>query len=348
MISFLVAIDKVGMITDIKWSNPAYILSSVGQSIYELFFDLDRIFLGEILDSCSARKDSSCDISLRLKNYPNSVKLYAKRQNTYILILGVEEANCEDPVHEIFLKEIVSYFMEAIIEATKENNVLNTETARLQFEKIQYLNNELINTKRMLQKANGTLNTLNSELNNRLVKDALTGLVSRYQYRSEIEHYISMFPDKPSAFVYIDIDDFKSINDNFGHGVGDKYLVEFSERLKRISISNTVKIRIAGDEFGLFAYNLEKADTAELENIWISLRDSILSSPVVIEGIDLPLKISAGIAVYGKDTDDIYELIEFADFAMYGAKKSGKNHYQVFDKIDYTIAKNISIKLKNI
>lgn len=92
----------------------------------------------------------------------------------------------------------------------------------LQFGKIQTLNNELINTRRLLEKANAQLNTLNETLNNRLVKDALTGLVSRYQYRAEMEFFIAKNPGKPGVFTFMDItlDNFKGVNDNYGHGAG--------------------------------------------------------------------------------------------------------------------------------
>lgn len=191
----------------------------------------------------------------------------------------------------------------------------------------------------MLEKANASLNMVNADLNNRLVKDPLTGLISRYQYRSEIEMSIASAPSKKGIFTFIDMDDFKGINDTYGHLAGDKYLVGFAERMRKLTINNTLKIRIAGDEFALFTYGLDHIDDSVIEQIWEQIQRHVLSKPLQFDGIELPYSISAGIAVYGEHTFDIYDLIDYADFAMYQAKRSGKNQYCVFDAVEYAKAK---------
>lgn len=211
---------------------------------------------------------------------------------------------------------------------------MTNDSVRYQFEKIQVLNSELIDTKRLLQKNNRQIERLNNELNNRLVKDALTGLLSKYQYSNEMEYLTKKNPDKYGIFTFIDIDDFKSINDQYGHGVGDKYLIEFGKRLQAIQVLNTIAIRIAGDEFGLFTYGIESFDESLLLEFWEKIQE-ILLKPMELDKNQFTFSISAGMAVYGRDTKEIYELIEFADYAMYKVKKSGKNGFSIFQKSDY-------------
>jgi diguanylate cyclase (GGDEF)-like protein len=133
--------------------------------------------------------------------------------------------------------------------------------------------------------------------------------------------------------MFIDIDDFKNINDTYGHGVGDEYLIEFANRLKALPIENTIQLRIAGDEFGLFSYGLTEIDEDYKQNYWKIITENILNKPFEIKGEQLTFAFSGGIAVYGRDTDEIYELIEFADSAMYEAKRSGKNKMASYKKI---------------
>ena len=228
---------------------------------------------------------------------------------------------------------VIKRFMMVFKENCKEDRFGTTESIRNNFEKIQILNSQLVVAERQLEKKNSQLKELNSVLNNRLVKDALTGLVSKYQYRDEIANMIEDNPNKLGVFIFIDIDDFKSVNDTYGHNVGDEYLIEFGKRLKGLPIDNTIHLRIAGDEFGLFTYGLDEVDETYKDNYWKIIKDNIMNRPFAIKDAQLNFSFSAGISVYGRDTKEIYELIEFADVAMYEAKKSGKNKMFSYKKI---------------
>ena len=205
-----------------------------------------------------------------------------------------------------------------------------------QLEEFHALNNELINTKRLLQKSNAKLSALNTTLEGRLVKDALTGLVSRYQYWTEIEKMIQNHSNQFGVFVFIDLDGFKSVNDTFGHSAGDQFLVEFGKRLNSIEIKENIKIRIAGDEFALYIHGYDSIDHDCIEAIWEKISARVLYGPIEVNGIMIPVSVSCGMAVFGKDTNSIGQLIEYADFAMYQSKKSGKGRYTLFNQSEYT------------
>ena len=173
---------------------------------------------------------------------------------------------------------------------------------------------------------------MNLDLNNRLVKDPLTGLVSRYQYRSEMQRVINANPQALGLFAFIDIDAFKHVNDTYGHAVGDEYLVAFAKRLASLtSEGRLIAMRIAGDEFGLYMHELASVDDEIYRKFEVYVTERPLSTSIG----ELAISCSVGFAVYNRDTTNLFELIEYADWAMYQAKRGGKHGYRVFDKLLY-------------
>ena len=338
MISFLICIDGDGIVNDINWSIPAYLVPMRSSSFVELFpAEEKKIVLDLIKRSMEEEDLLQSDQPLHLNNLTPRVRLSLLKADDQILVFAAEDVESIDEHCKREFSGIACKFMQTIRAYFKSNAVHNKESIGYQFDRIQILNNDLVNTRRMLEKTNSQLNRLNQDLNNRLVKDALTGLVSRYQYRAEIDLMISADPGKLGIFTFIDIDEFKKINDCYGHAAGDLYLVEFAERLKSLPMDNTLKMRIAGDEFGIFTYGLNQVEDAEVRAIWNQIKDYVLTKPFVINGSILSFSVCAGMAVYGVDTTEIYEIIEFADFAMYQAKESGKNRYQRFDQDQYKL-----------
>ena len=110
-------------------------------------------------------------------------------------------------------------------------------------------------------------------------------------------------------------------------------------RLKALPFEKAIKMRISGDEFGVFIFGLADSAHLRMEEIWQELCSCVLYGPIDTANGALPISISAGMAVYCKDTRDVYAMIEYADFAMYMAKKNGKSGYCTFDKAQYEIAK---------
>lgn len=229
-------------------------------------------------------------------------------------------------------KTLLMRLIEQVAAMHARNSLQNSQVVYSHFEEIQRLNNQLVNTQRELQRANKKLESLNLELNNRLVKDPLTGLVSRYQYRSEMQNVIATAPTSLGLFAFIDIDAFKQVNDTYGHGVGDEYLVGFAQRLKSLSVGYPmIAMRIAGDEFGLYFHGLPAVDDSVLTDIYTSFETLVTAQPISTSRGSLPISCSVGFAVYNRDTDNLYDLIDYADWAMYCAKKNGKHGWRTFD-----------------
>ncbi len=332
MESMMLRINQLGSIEQVIWRNPDRPDAGTARTVFQLFSAEAKSPLLKVMKRSAQRDDASfCDEPLPLTDRTATLSACMVSMGKWLLFFAYDHALNESGGHGDGIRAIILMFMNML-----KNCVSNTEAfsrpapGSEQIEMIQTLMSELRERKRLLEDANTQLNAMNLELNNRLVKDSLTGLVSRYQYRAEMEYLIGKQPDKLGVFVFIDIDDFKSINDKYGHATGDKYLVEFAARLKRLPIKDIVCMRISGDEFGLFLHGVEGNSQQAMEEIWKQLKHHVLSGPIVVDGRSLPLAISAGMAVYGVDTMEIYDLIECADQAMYNAKRMGKNRYSVY------------------
>lgn len=142
------------------------------------------------------------------------------------------------------------------------------------------------------------------------------------------------------AFLFLDLDGFKRINDNYGHHIGDKILIEVAKRLKETIRNDDYIARISGDEFCVMLLNLDKNESKAAQTAKIVAEKIIdtISKVFIIDEHKLHLGVSIGIKLFPDGIKDIYEIINSADAAMYKAKESGKNRYVFFnDEIDAEI-----------
>lgn len=159
--------------------------------------------------------------------------------------------------------------------------------------------------------------------------DPLTGIYNRLQFERSIKE-IASAADRYNhmvALLFIDLDNFKSINDSFGHHIGDLLLVEVAKRLKSNLRSNDFLARLGGDEFAVILTEIEKPEQAGqvAQNIIASLAfDYHLDDRFIRNGA------SVGIACYPFAGTNRENLILNADIAMYHAKACGRNNYQYF------------------
>jgi len=334
MINFLLKIKADGTILDVIWCDPAYLMFIVDSPIDSYFRMEHRKSIETGISETFNTHSYTPYIDVENKD-GSMISLVFTRLGNNILMFGYQTDRGRSIQEKDFLNTI-HRFIDILknSETAKDNHGIEGQT--LNFEKIQMLNNDLINMQRKLEKVNAQLNSANQLLSNRLVKDELTGLVSRYQYRQEIDLLIRRFPTAYGIFAFLDIDHFKHVNDSYGHVIGDRYLIEFAARLKSISLDNMICIRISGDEFGLFRQDIphDGVDIAILD-LWHHITTEVVHQPIEIDGKLIPISVSVGMAVYNLDTTNVYDLIDYADYAMYLAKKAGKNRYERFDIVTY-------------
>ncbi|PMS37372.1 diguanylate cyclase/phosphodiesterase [Trinickia symbiotica] len=169
----------------------------------------------------------------------------------------------------------------------------------------------------------------NAELTFLALHDRLTQLPNRILLEDRLEQAIGSARQSRRRFalMYLDLDGFKAINDVFGHPVGDALLVEASKRLRGAARAEDTVARMGGDEFVLLAPGMEPTDAATLADTLVTL----LSDSYLIDGQDLRVSASIGIACFPDDGDDPHTLVTHADAAMYHAKALGRNGYCFFE-----------------
>lgn len=159
--------------------------------------------------------------------------------------------------------------------------------------------------------------------------DSLSGLANRNYLNEFLEILIPTAKRKNSefAFLFLDLDNFKTINDSLGHHIGDELLINVSDVLKKVLRPNDFIARVGGDEFVLIIQDFKS--NLELTNIIKRVQEQ-LSKPWLIQTNPISTTCSVGIAIFPKDGQDIISLMKNADIAMYEAKKHGRNTYHFF------------------
>ncbi len=161
--------------------------------------------------------------------------------------------------------------------------------------------------------------------------DALTGLPNRLLLEKHLRHAIRNADrnHKRLALLFIDMDNFKDINDSYGHDFGDKVLLKVTKRIRKLLREGDIVARHGGDEFILMLENF--SNKLDVNNIANKLLMSF-QSPMSIENHSVMVRFSIGISVYPDDASDYHGLLQNADIAMYQAKSLGKNSIQYFEK----------------
>jgi diguanylate cyclase (GGDEF)-like protein/PAS domain S-box-containing protein len=170
---------------------------------------------------------------------------------------------------------------------------------------------------------------LTAQLSHQALHDPLTGLANRVLFVDRLSqaHARVVRQGGLGAVLMLDLDDFKGVNDTFGHHVGDQLLIAIAHRFERVTRSSDTLCRFGGDEFLCLAEGLDSP--AEAEQVARRLLD-VFAEPFSIAGVHLDQHVSIGVVICDRTSTDYAELIQDADVAMYEAKRQGKGQYVVF------------------
>ena len=170
------------------------------------------------------------------------------------------------------------------------------------------------------------------QLQYQALHDSVTGLTNRSLFLDRLEHAFSRSTRASRAdlaVMFIDFDDFKSINDNFGHQAGDNILKEAAKRMQQQLRSSDTLARLGGDEFAILLEDLDNESTV----IAISQRIlEAMESPIKSGANTITASISIGISLLDQNVKHFEDLLNNADHAMYHAKRSGKSRIQLYEE----------------
>ncbi|WP_375748645.1 diguanylate cyclase domain-containing protein [Vibrio sp. HN007] len=182
-------------------------------------------------------------------------------------------------------------------------------------------------------------------------RDRLTGLANRWTFETWAEKTLEQkrFSGDITALIFLDIDNFKTINDTHGHHIGDQLLKHFAQRLSncirsvdRVTNEHEYSIaRYAGDEFMILLHDIPSKK--DLQNI-VHRINTLFSQDALKEDQVSALTFSIGISIFREDADNLDDLIRHADQAMYQAKHTGKDSYRFYQPCIETSALNNSDK----
>jgi diguanylate cyclase (GGDEF)-like protein len=193
-----------------------------------------------------------------------------------------------------------------------------------------------------LEKSLAQLNELKEELDHQATHDPLTGLANRALFRAKIDAAIRR-KGTGVAVLFLDLDDFKTVNDSLGHASGDSLLVAVAERLNHCLRGLDTAARLGGDEFGLLVEDVDEPHDA----IHVAERVTrTLATPFSLAGREVFVHASVGIA-FGEEDAGADTLLRNADVAMYRAKERGKATYEVYESSMHTaVVQRMELKVQ--
>ncbi|GBF34716.1 diguanylate cyclase/phosphodiesterase [Desulfocucumis palustris] len=234
------------------------------------------------------------------------------------------------------------YGVRSNIKAYDEINSLSNsfnsmiDSIRKRDKALKELNSELANTQEILkcnlnemEQSQRILKASEERIKHLAYYDSLTGLSNRERLIKKLKQAIEENINTSGAVIYIDLDNFKKINDTMGHTVGDKVLIEVARRFNNTVDYENYTARIGGDEFIIFINGITSMDTV------VEVADKlvkIFKEPLATDSKSFNLTASIGVALFPLHGSTAEEILKKADMAMYKAKEKGKNCYQVFDE----------------
>lgn len=175
----------------------------------------------------------------------------------------------------------------------------------------------------LLQRESARRDGIENELRAQAIYDPLTGLLNRPFFNENLERAVAQAArdGERVGVVFLDLDGFKTVNDTFGHHVGDDLLMEAGRRIKTVVRSADCAARFGGDEFVVLVHRDRDGATGRLA----ARLTEALRKPFLLRAADIALTASAGFALYPSHGSEAGQIIRAADKAMYQVKEMGKN-----------------------
>lgn len=165
-------------------------------------------------------------------------------------------------------------------------------------------------------------------LNELVCADTLTGLANRFCFIKWLDAATLAKETEQFALIFLDLDNFKGINDTYGHWVGDQVLKALAVKLQKMSGENIKLARFGGDEFVFLYKEWDKVSGVK----WLEDLQVLMAENTSVDEYTFSFAASIGIAVFPEDSSSADELLKFADLAMYQAKYQGKNNYKFYNR----------------
>ena len=285
--------------------------------LYGIEYDSSFIPLKLAQDLVHPEDRSMMDLALKQLIYQNTdynvefrVKKHNGRQEKIINSIAQLERDASGvPV------KVLGVMREITEEKLAEENLLQSH------EELTALYEELTASDEELKQQYDQIHTL-------AYNDSVTGLQNRLWLQERLTETLHTATTK-ITLLFIDLDNFKNINDSFGHFFGDTILIEIGKRLTNALDANAFVARLGGDEFAIVITNVNLLEQVKVYAQKLLL---VLETSFKEKDINIHLSASIGIAIYPEHANSFEELLKNADTAMYKAKKQGKNQYVIFNQ----------------
>jgi len=239
----------------------------------------------------------------------------------------------EDSLHQSFLSGKIIHIPEHSSLINKQSTVISIEAS---IAPMKAENNDLLGAVIVIQDVSHT-RKLTKQLSYQASHDLLTGLFNRRKFEEYLEEILInvVEEDKQHALFYLDLDNFKIVNDTCGHVAGDELLKQLPALLNEVLRSGDIVARLGGDEFGII---LENCAIKQAANIADKIRQKIKDYRFIWDDRTFEIGVSIGVIAINEGNADMAQVLSAADVACYAAKDSGRNRVHIYEPLDKVVS----------